>query len=244
MADFVTPNAAPYNLRPGVAAEVRCTVLDRATETIPSPITSVTVQVYRGTDTVGAAVTAALDGAGPAYVATIPGSTTTGEAPATSSWSAVWSFTIDGAVYEFRRLIRLVQTIVYPTVTSTELSTEYPDLTASLRATAADLRTDLAEAWEDLDRDLWEHGVDLHKVFDPRALARLHMVRAAHLRYAKAGSSTRDELMLDRATELAEEYQELLTRSTLYDSNSDGAADSMQRSTEAMGWDWVMRRRG
>lgn len=244
MLEFVTPNAAPYNLIPGAAAVIRQTVLIRSTEALPDDIDAVTVQVFDGATAVGSAITAAIDGAGPAYIATIPDTTTSGEAPATASWSAVWSYTIDGVVYQFRRLIRLVRIVVSPTVTSTELSTEYPDLIASLRATAAILRTDLAEAWEDLDRDLWEHGVDLHKVYDPRALARLHMTKAAHIRYAKSGATTRDELMLERAGELADEYKELLTRPALYDADSDGAADGMQRGTQAMPFDYEQRRYG
>jgi hypothetical protein len=239
---YVTPGAAPYVLRPGVAAVVRQTVLLRATEAAPSGVTAVSVQVYDADGAaVGSAITAAIDGAGPAYVATIPALTTTGADPS-DRWSALWSYTIGSTVYEFRRVVRLVAVEVSPTVTSVELSAEYPDLTASLRASAADLRADLAEAWEDLDRDLWDAGVDLHRVFDPRHLARPHMVRAAHLRYAKAASSTRDDQMLDRARELADEYRDLLMRRAGYDSDSDGAMDTARRSTTAEWWDGIQRR--
>lgn len=242
MSLYVTPAAAPYVIRPGVAATVRQTVLERATETAPSGVSAVTVQVYDAEGAaVGSAVTATLDGVGPAYVATIPALTTTGADPS-DRWSAIWSYTIGGAVFLFRRLIRLVAVEVSPTVTSTELSAEYPDLSASLRASAADLRADLAEAWEDLDRDLWERGVDLHRVFDPRHLARPHMTRAAHLRYAKAASSTRDDQMLDRARELRDEYRDLLTLRAGYDSDSDGAMDTARRSTTAEWWDGIQRR--
>jgi hypothetical protein len=239
---YVTPAAAPYVIRPGVAAVVRQTVLERATEAAPSGVSAVTVQVIDAEGVaVGSAITAALDGAGPAYVATIPALTTTGADPS-DRWSAVWPYTIGGTVYLFRRVVRLVAVEVSPTVTSTELSAEYPDLSASLRASAADLRADLAEAWEDLDRDLWERGVDLHRIFDPRHLARPHLVKAAHLRYAKAASSTRDEQMLDRARELRDEYRDLLAMRAGYDSDSDGAMDTARRSTTAEWWDGIQRR--
>lgn len=242
MSTYVTPGATPYVLRPGVAATVRHTVLERATEAAPSGVSAVTVQVYDATGTAaGSAVVAALDGAGPAYVASIPGTTTTGATPS-DRWSAIWTYTIGGVDYQFRRLVRVVAVEVSPTVTSSELSAEYPDLTASLRASAADLRADLAEAWEDLDRDLWEMGVDLHRVYDPRHLARPHMVRAAHLRYAKAAGSTRDDQMLERARELADEYRDLLARRAGYDSDSDGAMDTARRSTTAEWWDGIQRR--
>lgn len=241
--EFVTPSAVPYVLRPGIEATLTHTALLRSTEALPASISAVTVQMYEGVTAVGSAITASLDGAGPAYTATLPAATTTGKTPS-SEWSAVWTYTIDGIDYTFRRMVRLVRVMVHPTVTSTELSTEYPDLVASLRTSAAALRTDLAEAWEDLDRDLWERGVDLHRVFDPRALARLHMVRAAHLRYAKAASSTRDELMMDRAGELDGEYEGLLKRSALYDADSDGAADTMQRAVQDGNWAYVQRRHG
>jgi len=240
---YVTPGARPHVLVPGRAATLSHTVLVAATEVAPDDVSAVTLQLQQHGENVGSAITAALDGSGPAYVADVPGSLTTGEA-AGDGWAALWSYTIDGVVYVFRRLVRLVRVEVTPTVTSSELSAEYPDLVASLRASLADLRADLAEAWEDLDRDLWEHGVDVHRVFDPRALARLHMIRAAGLRYSKAGSSGRDEMIMDRAAALNDEYAELLKRPALYDLDSNGAADTKQRSTSMMPWDYIMRRHG
>jgi len=242
MSAYVTPAAAPYVVRPGVDLVVRMTVLLRATEAAPSGISAVSLQLYNGTTAVGAPIVASIDGAGPAYVATLPGSLTSGEAPS-ESWYVLWSYTIGGVVYQFRRLVRLVLIETSPTVTSSELSAQYPDLVASLRASAADLRVDLAEAWEDLDRDLFEHGVDLHRVFDPRHLARLHMTRAAGIRYAKAAASTRDERMLERSRELADEYRDLMERSALYDLDSDGAADTKRRATTEAEW-WRERRGG
>lgn len=243
MSLYVTPGAVPYVVRPGVDAVLRHTVLLRSTEAAPGSVTLVTAQPRDAAgDPIGPALTATLDGAGPAYVVTLPGATTAGQA-VTDSGSVLWSYTIGGVVYQFRRLLRIVLVEVTPTVISTELAAEYPDLMASLRASAADLRADLAEAWEDIERDLFEHGVDIHRVYDPRHLARPHLVKAASIRYAKAGGSTRDEGMVDRARELADEYAELMERSGLYDLDSDGVADSKRRMTTDAHWS-TMRRGG
>ena len=242
-AEYVTPTATPHVIRPGVATTVRHTVLLRDTEAAPGSISSVTVQLSKDGVAKGAAVTAALDGAGPAYVATIPGATTAGE-DVTPGWLAVWAYTIAGVAVPFRRLVRLVVAEVYPTVTSTELLADYPDLGGSLIAGAADLRGDLATAWEELDRDLAEHGVDLHRIMDPRTLARAHKLRAAALRYAKVGASTQDPDLQMRASQLRDEYDEHLRRTILYDQDGDGATDSKQRMTSADGWDVVQRRHG
>lgn len=242
-ATYTTPSATPHVIRPGVDAVVRHTVLLAATEAAPSGITSVTVQLYKNGTAVGSPIAAALDGAGPAYVATIPGADTTGEAVA-DGWLALWTYTISGAAVPFRRLVRLVVAEVHPTVTSTELLADYPDLGGSLIADAAALRADLATAWEELDRDLGEHGVDLHRIMDPRTLARAHKMKAAALRYAKVGAATQDPDLMSRAAEIREMYDEHLRRTLLYDANADGAADTKQRMTSADGWDVVQRRHG
>jgi hypothetical protein len=70
------------------------------------------------------------------------------------------------------------------------------------------------------------------------------MIRAAGLRYSKAGSSGRDEMIMERAAALHDEYAELLKRPALYDLDSNGAADTKQRSTSMMPWDYIMRRHG
>jgi hypothetical protein len=192
---------------------------------------------------VGGPIIAAIDGAGPAYIATIPGASTAGE-PVAAGWLAVWTYTIGGVAVPFRRMVRLVVVEVCPTVTSAELLADYPDLGGSLIAGAADLRADLATAWEELDRDLAEHGVDLHRIMDPRTLARAHKLRASALRYSKVGASTQDPDLMTRAREIRDEYDDHLRRTLLYDADADGAADSKQRMTSADGWDVVQRRHG
>ena len=92
----------------------------------------------------------------------------------------MWGLTIGGEVVEFERRAQLVRRQVYPGVRTSDLTDDYPDLTATVGASTSELIEDLDEAWTRMRRDLDDASIQIHRLKGPDQLVDpLKMLAAA-----------------------------------------------------------------
>jgi hypothetical protein len=221
--------SSPVIVVPGRDTRLRGRLLLAATEAAPT-FTGVTFELLAAGAVVAGPYAAVIEGSGPWYGYTVPGAATAALVPG-DGYGVLERWTPSAAPPVIvRRLARVVAFEVLPSVTSEELTEDYPDLAAALRTSVSDLRKDLARAWERLREDLESAGIDVYKLADPRSLATLHKLKAARLRYAKFGATNADEGATSRAAELAEEYGEVMRRAFRIDADNSGTENTFKEA--------------
>lgn len=235
---YIAPDTETHRIIRGVDTSITHRVYLEADETVPTiTAASCEAQVY---DHAGSAVGSALSvswNAGTATLsATVPGTDTGGEDLGNGWWSVVW--TVDGAegAQDHQRRARLIRRLAPPTLLSEELNDRYPEL-GNIRTTA-ELREGIAEAYEDLQRDLAARGVLIDQITDPAWRHRAHYLRAAAHEYGKAARDQQDDAFSATRDELMQAYHGALDDGIPYDGDEDGDEDTHQEHATDDRWFW------
>lgn len=235
---FIAPDTAPHRIIRGADTIITHRVYLEADETAPAvTASSCEVQVMDDTGTdVGSALTPSWDASTATLSVTVPGSSTTGETLGRGAWAALWTVVATEGSQVHQRRARLVRRVVAPTLLTSELTSRYPEL-ENIR-TSAELRTGIAEAHEDLARDLEARGILLDQITDPSWRHRAHHLRAAAGEYHKAATDTQDDAFGRRAESLMAQYLEALDAGIPYDEDQDGDEDTAQEQAADDGYFW------
>lgn len=234
---YIAPDTETHRIVRGVDTDVTHRVY-LADESIPTIVAgSSQAVVYDGAgDAVTSALSVTWTSSTATLTATVPGADTTGATLAASPWSIQWTVG-DGSTTEVHeRRARLVRRVVPPALLSDDLTDRYPELAD--HRTTADLREDIAEAWDDLQTDLEVRGVLVDQITSPAWLYRAHYLRAGHAVYGKLAEDSGDERWGMRSRELGEHYRAHLSDGIPYDADQDDVEDTAQATASDERWFW------
>lgn len=152
---------------------------------------------------------------------------TTADESLSDRWLEVWTLTIGGTDYTFRRSAYLVRHVLYPVITDTDLTAHHSDFADLRDPDQSSYETQRTKAWHDLQTWLIGRGRRPQLVLDSWALRNWHIYQTLHLVFLDFSLSTG---MDRRYRELADHYREMAddARDTLvlrYDEDEDGIAD-------------------
>lgn len=166
---------------------------------------------------------------GPPATYTLPAATTADEA-LSDQYLEVWSVTIGGANYTFRRAGHLVRTAFYPTITDTDLTDRDSDLLNIVPASVTNLSQWRESARKRIERDLLRKGRRPWLIFDAYELTDAHIALSLHLFYRDQHIAIGDGRYKEAAAEYLEEYNEAMSAVNFrYDTNETGTIDEEER---------------
>ena len=223
---LVLRHALPRSIERGVANTLTADVYSAAGA--QQTASAGTLTLYAGSKLILDAV--AVTSAGAPTSHTLAAGSTTDET-LSDTWLEVWSLTIGGTVYAFRRDAYLVRHVLYPTITDTDLIELHSDLAALRDADQSSYETQRGAAWTRVQHRLIAAGRRPELVLSSWALREYHRALALEVIFADFASSTGD----GRYRELAEHYRDAAEvewgRLPLrYDADEGGTEDTGDRA--------------
>jgi|3_EtaG_2_1085321.scaffolds.fasta_scaffold00262_31 hypothetical protein len=223
---LVLRHALPRSIERGVANTLTADVYDAAGS--QQTASAGTLTLYAGSKLIldGVAVTSA----GSPTSHTLAAGSTTGEG-LSDSWLEVWSLTIGGTVYTFRRDAYLVRHVLYPSITDTDLIGLHSDLAALRDSDQSSYQTQREAAWTRVQRRLIKAGRRPELVLNSWALAEYHLLLTLQIIFADFALSTGDARYSQMSAEYRDaakaEFDELPLR---YDADEGGTEDDGDRA--------------
>jgi len=168
---------------------------------------------------------------GPPAAYTLPAATTEDEG-LSDLYLEVWSVTIGGTDYTFRRSGHLVRHAFYPTITDTDLTDRDSDLLNIVPASVTDLSKWREGARKRIERDLLRKGRRPWLIFDSYELSDAHIALSLHLFYRDQHIAIGDGRYKEAAAEYLGEYNEAMASIAFrYDTNETGDIDEEERTS-------------
>lgn len=148
----------------------------------------------------------------------------------------MWTATIDGKEYVFRRSIAIVKRRLYPTVSDTDLETEYSDLANLRPASLTSYQTYIDSSWFEILRRVRRSGMGYeYLVLTPESFhdALLHLslykiFRDFHSSLGQTGNTRYMDLATTHLQHYNAEYDAI---NFVYDEEHTGRADDPDRRT-------------
>jgi len=223
---LVLRHALPRAIERGVANTLTADVYDAAG--VQQTASAGTLTLYAGSKLILDGVAVTSPGAPTSH--TLAAGLTTNEA-LSDSWLEMWTLTIGGTAYTFRRDAYLVRHVLYPTITDTDLLELHSDLAALRDADQSSYETQREAAWARVQHRLIVAGRRPELVLSSWALRELHRALTLEIIFADFASSTGD----GRYRELAEHYRaaadvEFGRLPLRYDSDEGGTEDANDRA--------------
>lgn len=195
---LVLRHAGPRIIERGVATSLTADVYSAANAQQTATVATLTIK--DGGETVIDAASATSLGPPASY--SLLAATTTSRS-LSDRWLEIWSMTISGSPYVFRRPAYLVRHAFFPTITDTDLTNRHAELDNLIGTNLDDFSTYREAAREKIERRLIKKGRRPHLIFDSWALFDLHLALTLHLIFRDWASSIGD----GRYTQLTEEYR-------------------------------------
>jgi hypothetical protein len=228
---LISRQLGPRIVERGIAASLTMPVYSAAgVEQTPS---AATVRITDGAEVVIDTVAATSLGPPAAYSLLAATSQARG---LSERWLEVWSLTIGGLPYTFRRSGYLVRHAFHPSITDTDLTALHADLLDLLPSGTTDMSAYRTRAAEKIERDLIKKGRRPHLIFDSWALLDAHVALSLHYVFRDFASSIGDGRYQTLATEyLAQFGAEFDSCKFSYDASESGTpADSALEATAPM----------
>ena len=228
---LISRQLGPRIVERGVAASLTMPVYSAAG--VEQTATVATLTLTDGAETILSAVAATSLGPPAAYSLLAATSQARG---LSERWLEVWSLTIGGVVYTFRRSGYLVRHAFHASITDTDLTALHADLLDLLPSGTTDLSAYRSRAAEKIERDLIKKGRRPHLIFDSWALLDAHVALTLHYIFRDFASSIGDGRYQTLAGEyLAQFGAEFDSCKFSYDASESGTpADSALEATAPM----------
>jgi hypothetical protein len=147
-----------------------------------------------------------------------------------------WTVTIDGEVYNFRRTAAIVLRRLYPTVSDTDLETEYSDLGNLRPASLSSYQTYIDAAWYEILRRVRRTGIGYeYLILTPESFhdALLHLTlykvfRDFHSSLGQSGNARFLDLAQAHLQHYNAEYDSI---NFVYDQNHQGRSNEPNKRT-------------
>ncbi len=217
---LIVPHQLPRIVERGVATTLSLDVLSAASVQQTASAGMVTVKL--GSVVI---VDAAAVSVGPPATYSLLASATSGEG-LSDAYLEVWSLTIGGTPYVFRRPGYLVRHVFFPTIGDSDLTDRDSDLLEILPTAETTLEKYREAARKKIERDLLRKGRRPWLVFDSYDLVDAHIALTLSYIYRDLHTKIGDGRYKEEYEARQKEYQrELGSASFRYDGNESGSID-------------------
>jgi hypothetical protein len=225
---LIVRHQLPRIVERNVAQTLTCDVYSASSAQQTASAGTLTIKLA-GVELVGSAALSASLGPPASY--TLLAATTADEA-LNNAWLELWTLTIGGVVYTFRRPGFLVRHAYYPTITDTDLTDRDSDLLSLLATGDTTLQKYREAARQRIERDLLRKGRRPWLIFDSYDLADAHIALALSYTYRDQANKIGDGRYREEAERRLKEYDAAMGAAIFrYDDNESGNIDETTPTT-------------